>query len=86
MVSENTNVSLRIFGRDLTISCPESEVKNLEKACALLNEELSKIQDKNNALILAGLNLANALLENTKKDTNIEAEDIINKIDFVLKS
>ena len=50
-MSKVETVSLRIFGRDLTISCPPKEKKNLIKAAALLNEELDNISDKNNALI-----------------------------------
>ena len=52
-------VQLRIFGRDLTLSCPSDEKEQLLKSAALLNEELDKISDKQNALVIAGLSLAN---------------------------
>ena len=55
------SVSLRIFGRDLTIECLPKEKENLIKAADLLNKELDGINDKNNALIIAGLTLANKL-------------------------
>ena len=60
----NVEISLRIFGRDLTLACPPKEKENLIKAAKLLNEELDNINDKNNALIIAGLTLANKLLTN----------------------
>ena len=61
-------VSLRIFGRDLTLACPLK--KNLIKAANLLNDELDKINDKNNALIIAGLNLANKSLKGNSTSKN----------------
>jgi cell division protein ZapA (FtsZ GTPase activity inhibitor) len=80
-------VSLRIFGRDLTLSCPANEKDNLLEASKLFNEELDSINDKNNALIIAGLSLANKLLldENiSDKVDNKEIESLIKKIDSVL--
>ena len=58
-MSKVVEVSLRIFGRDLTIACPPKEKNNLIKAANLLNDELENISDKNNALVIAGLTLAN---------------------------
>ena len=81
-------VSLRIFGRDLTLACPPKEKENLIKAANLLNDELNNINDKNNALIIAGLTLANKLLidetsSNSSGDINISK--LITKIDKALK-
>ena len=75
-MSKVETVSLRIFGRDLTIACPPKEKDNLIKAANLLNEELDNISDKNNALIIAGLTLANKLLtsEPNNKTTSAEAD------------
>ena len=56
-MSKVETVSLRIFGRDLTLACPPKEKNNLIKAATLLNKELDGINDKNNALIIAGLSL-----------------------------
>ena len=56
-MSKTETISLRIFGRDLTIACPPKEKNNLIKAAELLNAELDGISDKNNALIIAGLTL-----------------------------
>ena len=49
MTAKTETLSLRIFGRDLTISCPPKEKNNLIKAAELLNNELEGIKDKNNA-------------------------------------
>ena len=76
-MSKVETISLRIFGRDLTIACPPKEKNNLIKAANLLNEELDGINDKNNALIIAGLTLANKLLsdgnkKNVSSDLNLK--------------
>ena len=82
-------VSLRIFGRDLTIACPPKEKNNLIKAAELLNNELEGITDKNNALIIAGLTLANKFLTEGSQNSEIDDKNIskiIKKIDKVLKN
>ena len=82
-------ISLRIFGRDLTIACPPKEKNNLIKAANLLNEELDGINDKNNALIIAGLTLANKLLSDEKKknvSSDLNLKKMITKIDKALKN
>ena len=42
-MSKVVEVSLRIFGRDLTIACPPKEKNNLIKAANLLNDELENM-------------------------------------------
>ncbi len=87
-MSKVETVSLRIFGRDLTIACPPKEKNNLIKAAALLNEELDNISDKNNALIIAGLTLSNKLLTSGPKSNEKESIDyskLVKKIEKVLQ-
>ena len=87
-MSKMETISLRIFGRDLTIACPPKEKTNLIKAAELLNAELDGINDKNNALIIAGLTLANKLLSDGAKprdNVDINIAGLISKIDKVLK-
>ena len=88
-MSKVDKVSLRIFGRDLTIACPPKEKKNLIKAANLLNEELDNISDKNNALVIAGLTLANKVLtsgsENKNNNSDIDFIKLIKKIDQALE-
>tara|TARA_B100001059_G_C17692659_1_gene505796 strand:+ start:754 stop:1023 length:270 start_codon:yes stop_codon:yes gene_type:complete len=88
-MSKVETVSLRIFGRDLTIACPPKEKDNLIKAANLLNEELDNISDKNNALIIAGLTLANKLLtsELNNKSSSADADfsKLIKKIEKTLE-
>ena len=69
-MSEMETISLRIFGRDLTLACPPEEKDQLIKAAQLLNSELDAINDKNNALIIAGLTLANKLISNPDEKSN----------------
>lgn len=81
-------VSLRIFGRDLTLACPPKEKENLIKAANLLNDELENISDKNNALIIAGLNLANKSLKSnstSKNDSDVNFKKLLSKIEDVLE-
>ena len=88
-MSKVETVSLRIFGRDLTIACPPKEKDNLIKAANLLNEELDNISDKNNASIIAGLTLANKLLtsEPNNKSSSADADfsKLIKKIEKTLE-
>ena len=87
-MSEMGTLSLRIFGRDLTLACPPEEKDQLIKAAQLLNSELDNINDKNNALIIAGLTLANKLISNPDKksnDTQVDLSSIIKKIDQALE-
>ena len=88
-MSKVETVSLRIFGRDLTIACPPKEKDNLIKATNLLNEELENINDKNNALVIAGLTLANKFLtdgsENAEGNSDIDFNKLIEKIDKALE-
>ena len=88
-MSKVETVSLRIFGRDLTIACPPKEKDHLIKAANLLNEELDNISDKNNALIIAGLTLANKLLtsEPNNKSSSADADfsKLIKKIEKTLE-
>ena len=87
-MSKVVEVSLRIFGRDLTIACPPKEKNNLIKAANLLNDELEKISDKNNALVIAGLTLANKLLvSGNKKDKKVDIDysKLIKKIEKALE-
>jgi cell division protein ZapA len=79
-MSKVETVSLRIFGRDLTIACPPKEKDNLIKAANLLNEELDNISDKNNALIIAGLTLANKLLTGEPNNKSSSADEDFSKL------
>ena len=87
-MSEMETLSLRIFGRDLTLACPPEEKDQLIKAAQLLNSELDAINDKNNALIIVGLTLANKLISNPDEksnDTQVDLSSIIKKIDLALE-
>ena len=82
-------VSVRIHGRDLTLACDQKEKDNLLKAAKELNLELEKIPDKNNALILAGLNLANRLVSTDSESINTSKTDyskLIKKIERALEN
>tara|TARA_B100000767_G_C19574975_1_gene454878 strand:- start:4 stop:270 length:267 start_codon:yes stop_codon:yes gene_type:complete len=87
-MTEMETLSLRIFGRDLTLACPPEEKDQLVKAAKLLNDELESITDKNNALIIAGLGLANKLLSSPSSgssDNNVDISNLIKKIESALE-
>ena len=89
-MSEMETLSLRIFGRDLTLACPPEEKDQLMNAAKLLNDELDSINDKNNALVIAGLSMASKLLNKTSSNdnqssaNNQDIEKLIEKIESVL--
>ena len=89
-MSEMETLSLRIFGRDLTLACPPEEKDQLINAAKLLNDELDSINDKNNALVIAGLSMASKLLNKTSSNDNQSSvknqdiEKLIEKIESVL--
>ena len=87
-MAEIERISLRVFGRDITLACPSDEKDALLSAAELLNEELNGISDKENALILAGLNLANKCLNPSGGESiNIEGLDLLlEKVDKALKT
>lgn len=88
-MSDIEKVSLRVFGRDITLACPADEKQQLLAAAELLNSELSNIKDKENGLILAGLSLANNQLVNDENDDIPSTEEVlslIEKIDRALQT
>ncbi|MDA9739036.1 MAG: cell division protein ZapA [Pseudomonadota bacterium] len=88
-MSDIEKVSLRVFGRDITLACPADEKQQLLAAAELLNSELSNIKDKENGLILAGLSLANNQLVNDESNDIPSTEEVlslIEKIDRALQT
>ena len=83
------NVSIRIFGRDMTFSVSPKEKNDLIKSAEILNNELDNISDKSNALVIAGLNLANKSLNQKESSSNensdINLSKLIEKIDKALE-
>ena len=82
-------VSIRIFGRDMTFSVSPKEKNNLIKSAEILNDELENISDKNNALVIAGLNLASKSLNqkesSSSKNSDVNLSKLIEKIDKTLE-
>ena len=83
------NISIRIFGRDMTFSVSPKEKNDLIKSAEILNNELDNISDKSNALVIAGLNLANKSLNqkesSSNKNSDINLSKLIEKIDKALE-
>ena len=83
------NVSIRIFGRDMTFSVSPKEKNDLIKSAEILNNELDNISDKSNALVIAGLNLASKSINqkdsSSNKNSDINLSKFIEKIDKALE-
>ena len=62
---------------------------DLIKSAEILNNELDNISDKSNALVIAGLNLANKSLNqkesSSNKNSDINLSKLIEKIDKALE-
>lgn len=89
-MSDMEVVALKIFGRDISLSCPVEEKDALLQAADLLNSELDGIDNKSNALILAGLSLANKFLQNnnsssTSADDESAMQSMILSIEKILE-
>jgi|TARA_B100000768_G_scaffold178196_1_gene193553 cell division protein ZapA (FtsZ GTPase activity inhibitor) len=89
-MSDMEVVALKIFGRDISLSCPVEEKDALLQAADLLNSELDGIDNKSNALILAGLSLANKFLQNnnsssTSADDESAMQSMILSIEEILE-
>ena len=76
-MSDIEKVSLRVFGRDITLACPADEKQQAFASAELLNSELSNIKDKENGLILAGLSLANNQLVNDESNDIPTTEEVL---------
>ncbi len=87
-MTEMETLSLRSVGRDLTLSCPAEEKNQLIEAANFLNNELDAISDKNNALVIVGLSLANKVLSNPTLSASSDFGDLlplISKIESILE-
>lgn len=89
-MSDMEVVALKIFGRDISLSCPVEEKDALLQAADLLNSELDGIDNKSNALILAGLSLANKFIQNnnsssTSADDESAMQSMILSIEEILE-
>ena len=73
----------------MTFSVSPKEKNNLIKSAEILNNELENISDKSNALVIAGLNLANKSLNqkesSSNKNSDINLSKLIEKIDKALE-
>ena len=73
----------------IVIFCPSKDKPGLEAASELLNEEISAIPDKANALMLASLNLAFKQMTDSShkeidKKTNAKIEQLSKSIEKAL--
>ena len=73
-------ISLRIASRDITLACPKKDMQGLREAANILNQEIESVPDKNNAIILAALNVAFKSAVSDSDLSEIETSNIANLI------
>ena len=81
-------ISLRSASRAITLACPKKDVQGLREAANILNQEIESVPDKNNAIILAALNVAFKSAVSDSDLSEIETSNIANlisKIDSAIK-
>ena len=91
-------VSVEIMGEEFTIKCPSDQKVNLIKAATMVHEAMKKISDQGTAFgvnriaVMAALNIANDAINGntemaskirTEFDTELDLNEIQNKIDYV---
>ncbi len=96
MKTAQGGVNISILGKDLMVSCPESERTALIAAARYLDEKMREIQDGGKVIgtercaVMAALNLANELLELRRQaasmpvDVDSRLRSLRGKIDAVL--
>lgn len=68
MADESITITVRIMGREYTVSCPPEEHETLVASAEVLNERMSAIRRRGKALgteriaVMAALNLARELM------------------------
>ncbi|MDA8364360.1 MAG: cell division protein ZapA [Gammaproteobacteria bacterium] len=88
MKAAQGGVNISILGKDLMVSCPESERSALIAAARYLDEKMREVQDGGKVIgtercaVMAALNLANELLELRKQAAGIPA-DIDRRLQFL---
>lgn len=70
MAEESIQITVRIMGREYTVSCPPEEHESLVASAEMLNSRMSAIRKRGKALgteriaVMTALNLARELREN----------------------
>lgn len=81
MADESITITVRIMGREYTVSCPPEEHETLVASAELLNERMSAIRRRGKALgteriaVMAALNLARELLSGAGDKDDLAARE-----------
>jgi cell division protein ZapA len=69
MTDQAISVTIELLGKPYVIRCPESEVKSLQQAAAVVNQKMTEIQESGKAInleriaIITALNIAHDYLQ-----------------------
>jgi len=93
---ENTQLTVRILGRDYQISCPENEREALLASAEYLSKRMSSIQKKGKTLgmeriaVMTALNMARDLIEHEKQShrgpVDHEVDDQLEQLQLKISS
>jgi len=93
---ENTQLTVRILGRDYQISCPENEREALLASAEYLSKRMSSIQKKGKTLgmeriaVMTALNMARDLIEHEKQShrgpVDQEVDDRLEQLQLKISS
>ncbi len=93
---ENTQLTVRILGRDYQISCPENEREALLASAEYLSKRMTNIQKKGKTLgmeriaVMTALNMARDLIEHEKQEqrgaVDIEVDDRLEQLQLKISS
>lgn len=93
---ENTQLTVRILGRDYQISCPENEREALLASAEYLSKRMTSIQKKGKTLgmeriaVMTALNMARDLIDHEKQEhrgaVDIEVDDRLEQLQLKISS
>ncbi len=92
MEDPSQTLKIKIGGRDVSLACAPDQQQILLNAASVLNAEISNIQNSTanasvtleSAAIIAALNFAAQIIENSSSAHQFDFDELIDKIDATL--
>lgn len=90
--SDPQMATVQLLGKDYTVSCPQDERSDLQRAARLLDERMRSINDSgavrglDRIALMAALNLAHDLIKEQNKSIDKQMETLIEDMSSKLES
>ncbi|MDE0308753.1 MAG: cell division protein ZapA [Acidiferrobacterales bacterium] len=93
ILNEHSQIlKIKVGGRHVSLACALDQRQSLLNAASALNAEISIIQNSSattavtfeSAVIIAALNFAAQIIENSSPENQLDFDDLIDKIDATL--